>query len=107
MTLEGTKDDWVNIWSRLDKLDSFGEEPKHWAVLLRAVLSRFIKSFDVYSENSPSSPKEIKEKAEMRKFWNCLAHHEPTGTGSPILSGWITSFCVWTERGNWVDSCVL
>ena len=46
VTLEGEKSDWERLLARLDKLDSFGEEPKAWAAMLRPILSCFVKAFD-------------------------------------------------------------
>ena len=46
VTLEGEKSDWELLLARADKLDSFGEEPKAWAVLLRPILTRFVRAFD-------------------------------------------------------------
>ena len=34
ITLEGEKSDWERLLAHLDKLDSFGEEPKAWAAML-------------------------------------------------------------------------
>ncbi|KAE8373506.1 hypothetical protein BDV26DRAFT_271957 [Aspergillus bertholletiae] len=58
-----------------------------FARLLRPILERFVASFD-----DPSSP-------HIREFWNkCV--HETGGSGPYYLSGWITAFCFWDEKGN-------
>ena len=46
VTLLGEKADWELIYRRLDKLETFGEEPTLFCKLLRPIVSRFIKSFE-------------------------------------------------------------
>ena len=91
ITLEGTKADWQDILSRVDKFDSFGEEPTKWAGLLRPVLGRFVAAFD-----APETPD--------RDFWGKICHYESGGSGPDYLSGWITAFCVWSSKGKWQAS---
>lgn len=103
VTLEGSKHDWENIYARIDKLETFGAETKHWASMLRVIVSRFIKSFDVFDESSKSTEE---EKNDLKKFWNTIAHHSGGGSGPTYLSGWITAFCPWNSDGEWLDdSC--
>ena len=49
MTFEGQKSDWEKLLARLDKLATFGEEPKAFAFILRPILSRFVSAFTVGS----------------------------------------------------------
>ncbi|KAF4618851.1 hypothetical protein D9613_009769 [Agrocybe pediades] len=86
VTLEGDRSDWAKILERVDKLDTFGEEPTAWANLLRPILRRFVGAFD----GKPDT-----------KFWGKVCHYSEMGSGTTILSGWITAFCVWTSRGRW------
>ena len=86
VTIEGEKSDWERLLARLDKLDSFGEEPKAWAAMLRPILSRFVRAFD----GEPDID-----------FWNRVCHYHPQGSGPTYLSGWITAFCVWSSQGKW------
>jgi Domain of unknown function (DUF4419) len=86
VTLEGERSDWVNLLNRIEKLDSFGEEPKAWAGLLRPILSRFVSSFD----GSPDL-----------EFWNKICHYKSGGSGPDYLCGWITAFGVWSSEGKW------
>ena len=86
VTLEGEKSDWERLLARLDKLDSFGEEPKAWAAMLRPILSRFVGAFD----GKPDVD-----------FWNRVCHYDFQGSGPTYLSGWITAFCVWSRLGKW------
>ena len=89
VTLEGEKSDWERLLARLDKLDSFGEEPKAWAALLRPILNRFVRAFD----GKPDID-----------FWSRVCHYSSQGSGPTYLSGWITAFCVWSSEGKWQGS---
>jgi Domain of unknown function (DUF4419) len=86
VTLEGEKSDWELLLTRLDKLDSFGEEPKAWAAMLRPILTRFVRAFD----GEPDVD-----------FWSRVCHYHSQGSGRTYLSGWITAFCVWSSEGKW------
>ena len=89
VTLEGEKDDWVDILNRIEKLKEFGPKTTTWYRLLHPILSRFVKAFD-----EPNS-------SENLEFWSKVAHFEPYGSGSMYLSGWITAFMAFNERGHW------
>jgi Domain of unknown function (DUF4419) len=101
VTLEGSKSDWENILSRINKLDTFGTETKHWASMLRAVLTRFVRSFEVFGDDSKSTEE---EKANLLEFWNQIAHYLGGGSGPKYLSSWITAFCPWNSEGKWIDA---
>ncbi|KAF8670643.1 hypothetical protein AX14_005830 [Amanita brunnescens Koide BX004] len=88
VTLEGTKEDWQKIASRLEKLKEYGEDATSWYHLLRPVISRFVNAYD-----DPNSP-------ELRDFWNKVAHFENMGSGPTYLSGWITAFCFFSGTGS-------
>ena len=86
VTLEGERSDWVNVLNRIEKLESFGDEPKAWAGLLRPILSRFVSSFD--------GPPDL-------DFWSKICHYKSQMSGADYLCGWITAFCVWSRDGKW------
>jgi len=93
VTLEGTKADWEDILTRIDKLPSFGvattaspNQLAQWADLLRPIITRFIRAFDGERD---------------LEFWNQICHRGNVGSGTDIYSGWITAFCVWSEGGSW------
>ncbi|CAF9922508.1 MAG: hypothetical protein ALECFALPRED_002108 [Alectoria fallacina] len=88
VTLLGQKKDWELIYSRLDKLDTFGAEPGQFCKLLRPVISRFVKSFD-----EPTSD-------DIVSFWQRIAHYYSMGSGPSFYSGWITAFCFWGQDGK-------
>jgi len=91
VTLAGTRDDWLELLRRAEKLKTFGDEPTAWYALLRPVLTRFVHAFD-----APDS-------AENLDFWRRVVHLRSEGCGGPELymSGWITAFCVWDAHGRW------
>ncbi|KAF8310914.1 hypothetical protein F5887DRAFT_1051423 [Amanita rubescens] len=88
VTLEGTKKDWEEIATRLEKLEDYGKDAKSWYRVLQPVISRFVNAYD-----DPDSP-------ELRNFWNKVAHYEGGGSGPTYLSGWITAFCFFSEKGS-------
>ena len=90
VTLEGEKDDWVYLLNRIEKLKEFGPQTTAWYRLLRPILSRFVEAFD-----KPNSRKN-------RKFWSKVAHYETFGSGSTSLSGWITAFMAFDQKGQWM-----
>lgn len=86
VTLLGQRSDWVKLLHRIEKLKSFGEEPKVWASMLRPVLERFVDSYD----GTPDMD-----------FWGKICHYEVNMSGSDQICGWITAFCVWSSAGVW------
>lgn len=87
VTLLGERADWETILQRLEKLPNLGSEPTQFYHLLKPVLTNFVASFD-----SPAAPSSI-------NVWNKIAH-ESGGSGPDYLSGWITAFCFWDEKGK-------
>jgi len=88
VTLEGTRDDWTAILSRLEKLKEYGNESNSWYRLLRPIISRFVAAYD-----DPHG-------AENLDFWNKVAHIEGGGSGPRYLAGWITAFCYFSVKGS-------
>ncbi|PFH54120.1 hypothetical protein AMATHDRAFT_72655 [Amanita thiersii Skay4041] len=92
VTLEGTREDWVNILLRIEKLKEYGKDAANWYKLLRPVVSRFVAAYD-----DPHSPSNL-------DFWNKVAHIESQGSGPTYLKGWITAFCVFNHKGSHIRS---
>jgi hypothetical protein len=90
VTLEGEKEDWENILTRLEKLKEYGDETTAWYHLLVPVISRFVGAFD-----SPDAEENI-------EFWQKVAHYQGGGSGPTWIAGWINAFCVFDEKGKWV-----
>ena len=86
--LLGEKADWELIYTRLDKLETFGAESSEFCRLLRPVVSRFVKSFDESASE------------DIISFWQRIAHYHSMGSGPSYYSGWITAFCFWNEDGK-------
>jgi len=93
VTLEGTREDWVKLRDAVAdkaKLPKMGKETAEWSRVLKVVLNRFVGSFD-----HPNSLK-------TRNFWQNIAHYSGGGSGPRYWSGWITAFCFWDEKGNYM-----
>ena len=91
VTLAGKKEDWENILKRLERLKQYGIQSIAWYHLLFPVISRFVKAFD-----DPDGEWNI-------DFWSKVARDEGQGSGGPPqLSGWITAFCVFNTKGQWL-----
>jgi hypothetical protein len=88
VTLAGEKSDWENILGRLDYLDQFGEECQNWKRLLVPVCRRFVHAFD-----DPHSEANL-------DFWRKIAHREDGMSGASTLTGWITAFCAFNDKGE-------
>jgi hypothetical protein len=88
VTLLGERSDWERMLSRLDKLLTLGEEPMRWHDLLRPVLTHFVETF------------KAPEASKTTDFWQKIAHYSGGGSGPTYLSGWITAFCFWDEKGK-------
>ncbi|KAI5819628.1 hypothetical protein BZA77DRAFT_158857 [Pyronema omphalodes] len=91
VTLHGTKEDWQDILTRLEKLKDFGAEQEHphlhaWYECITPVLKHFISAFDG---------------ADLSAFFNRICHYESGGSGPTYLSGWISLFCAFNDEGQW------
>ena len=53
------------------------------------VLDNMVQTFD-----SPGI------ESKRTDFWGKICHHEFEGSGSSFMSGWITAFCFWNEKGE-------
>lgn len=92
ITLEGTQADWQSILNRINKIAEFGEEPKQWSAMLRAILTRFVHAFDAEGVKKD------------KDFWERIIHHQSGGSGPNYISGWMTAFCAWNAKGLYFKS---
>ncbi|KAJ7485952.1 hypothetical protein FB451DRAFT_1231506 [Mycena latifolia] len=93
VTLEGEREDWVDILGRLEKLKEYGLETTAWYHLLRPVIVRFVAAFD-----APMSPANV-------EFWQRVANYTPGGSGrGDYYTGWITAFTVFDKEGHWLGN---
>jgi hypothetical protein len=90
VTLMGTIQDWENVQGRAERLLKFeGKNSfmKSWLTLLRPVLQEFVNS--------------IQGKPNI-EFWEKICSNHRVGSGSSAISGWITSFSVFSSKGRWM-----
>jgi len=83
----GNLDDWVKLDKRVKELRKYGEVCCKWADMLEAIIAQFMT---VLSGDIDYS------------FWSRICNHEGGGSGPTYLSGWITAFCVFNEKGQWL-----
>ena len=72
----------------MEKLKQYGEEPTVWYGLLKPVMTRFVRTFEVLDSE------------EVLNFWQRIVHYKRGRPGPSYLSGWITAFYFWTENGR-------
>ena len=85
VTLQGTKQDWLSLLEKLDKLDSWDDTTREWHKMLRPILKKFVAAFDGQTD---------------RDFWGHVVSARHYGSGSTTIGGWITAFCAFSERGD-------
>ncbi|VUC34865.1 unnamed protein product [Clonostachys rosea] len=98
VTLLGEREDWVKLRARLEKIPSWDKEGprkgrgvselKTFVDRLETVLDFFIRSFD-----DPQG-------SEVIAFWNKIVRKRSLGSGGSYMSGWLTAFCFWSEKGD-------
>ncbi|KAJ7059451.1 hypothetical protein C8F01DRAFT_1144704 [Mycena amicta] len=95
ITIEGTREDWLLILQRLEKLKEYGVETIAWYHLLRPVIAHFVAAFDPSERGKP----------EHKEFWRRVAHQEPKDDycGAPqYISGWLNAFNAFNQDGKWM-----
>ena len=98
VALLGEKKDWEDVLKRVGKLSKYGKEAKEWSVLLTPVVKGMIRTF--------KRPKDEKAK----DFWLKAVHQvgaEGSGGDLETISGWITAFCFWNEKGKRIEGLEL
>ena len=90
VTLQGEKSDWEGILLKVQRLSKYGPLATEWTRLLIPVIQYMIASF-----TQPTSP-------HVKSFWLRACHAVGAdGSGSVrTLSGWITAFCFFSEKGQ-------
>lgn len=89
VTLLGTPEDWRRLRAKVDRLPEFDVEAGRltsWHSLLAPVLDEFVRSAEGEAQVS---------------FWDRVCSYEGAGSGPTYLSGWITVFAVFTDKGEW------
>lgn len=96
VTLEGTPNDWNLLREKINDLPKYDLDGKgntgggnlmtKWHGLLVPILDEFAAS----ANGNPSL-----------EFWDTVCSHHGGGSGPSYLSGWITVFACFTQKGNW------
>ena len=94
VTLLGTVEDWKMLRTKIDRLLEFDLPDQcmtQWHRLMAPVLDEFVRS----AEGHPSVD-----------FWDRIANRIGGGSGPSFLSGWVTVFAVFSDKGKWMgDRC--
>lgn len=85
VTLQGTKDDWINILHRLKKLDSWDDTTRAWHKMLKPIIEKLIKAFEGEVDLD---------------FWGHVVSQRRYGSGSRDIEGWVTAFCAFSDKGE-------
>ncbi|GAM23396.1 hypothetical protein SAMD00019534_065710 [Acytostelium subglobosum LB1] len=89
VTMLGTVDDWKQVRQRAERLIEFDLKDKlmsRWLDILLPVLDNLVMS----AEGKPDTD-----------WWNRIANKVGRGSGVSNLSGWITTFIPFTNKGKW------
>ena len=91
VTLEGVEEDWVELQNRAKRLLEFdifsNGHMKKWYNMLAPILQNFTDS--------------VRGKPPI-DWWSRVCTNIGNGSGPRWLSGWITTFCVFNDSGEWV-----
>ena len=93
VTLEGTLEDWIKLRKKIDNLKNYdinGYMIK-WHSLLARILDKFI---DCMKGNVDLS------------FWDSICKIVPPQSSATYLNGWVASFCVFTNKGEWQGNII-
>ncbi|PWY68517.1 hypothetical protein BO94DRAFT_478371 [Aspergillus sclerotioniger CBS 115572] len=93
LTLLGERTDWEALLTRLEMIETWGEQPRRFATNLRPVLRRFVTSFD----------------GNLRKchyFWNWCFREKREAGMTMIVAGWATAFCFWDVDGECIPPVI-
>lgn len=85
VTLQGTKEDWISILHRLEKLDSWDDTTRAWHKMLKPILKKFVMAFEGEVDLD---------------FWGHIVSERHYGSGSTNIGGWITAFCAFSDNGK-------
>ena len=82
VTLLGTVDDWILLLNKTKQLSNYNFQSVD---ILIPILEQFITVF-----NDPNI-----------EFWSHICDYRSFGSGPSYISGWITAFCAYDEKGIW------
>jgi hypothetical protein len=86
--LLGTVEDWEKLLDKTQRLREFDVDGnmKKWQAMLEPIIAEMI---------------ETKKGKDNMDWWQKIAHYKGGGSGPTYISGWITAFAVFTEKGRW------
>ena len=87
VTLLGTIEDWLDIRSRVVKLNKYGLE--FWTRALLPIIDRFIET--------AKHPTDKELPVSMKEFWNKIALWS-TRSGGSVITGWVKYFFPYDKR---------
>ena len=83
----GTLEDWIKVDKRIKELRKYGDICNKWVDMLEKIVSQFVSIIDGTPDLS---------------FWSRICNNEGGGSGPSYISGWITAFCVFNDKGEWM-----
>ncbi|KAJ3043465.1 hypothetical protein HDU99_009975 [Rhizoclosmatium hyalinum] len=86
VTILGTIQDWEDIQQRVKKLDEYGPACAKWSTMLSKILNELV--------NAARGTVNV-------EFFQRICHYTATGSGPSYISGWLSAFAVFTEKGVW------
>lgn len=88
ITLMGNKEDWIGVRNKINRLLEYDlPDDMHmfdWYEMLVPILNQFVKVFESSLDDD---------------FWSKICHYHG-GSGDHFISGWITAFCFFTNKGE-------
>lgn len=90
VTLLGTPEDWALLRGKVDGLLQFEAGDGHlttWVGLLQRICDQFVES-------------SINGSVNNMVFWDTVAHRSEGGSSEPYLSGWVTTFSYFDDKGE-------
>lgn len=86
--LLGTVEDWEKLLAKTRRLSEFDIDGKMktWQAMLEPIIDEMLAT---------------KQGKDNMDWWQKIAHRKGGGSGPRFLTGWITAFAVFTEKGKW------
>lgn len=86
--LLGTVEDWEKLLAKTRRLSEFDVDGhvRTWQAMLEPIIDEMVAT---------------KQGKDNMDWWQRIAHYKGGGSGPTYLSGWITAFAVFNEKGKW------
>ncbi|KAF8654873.1 hypothetical protein AX16_003334 [Volvariella volvacea WC 439] len=87
ITLQGTKEDWVGLRSKVDRLAELGQsELIRWHAIIMPIFDRFVRAFD--------------GDVDVAGFWSHMVNYK-SGSGTQMIHGWLGYLVPFDKKGMW------